>query len=460
VRRYGSLAQQWAEEERVATSAESPPEPLDCGAAGVAPLPQVGVPPPSHASVARRPAAASRAGALADPRYRRYWFGSLASIGATQLVTMAQGWLIVFELDASPLALGFVGAATAVPTIGVNLFGGVLADRLDRRRLLLLTSLLTMALLAVLTALDATGAVRIWHIIVIAAGLGLVYGIDWPARNAFFPALITRDQTASAVALNAMLWQGTRIVAPAIGGVLIAVADTSVVFALSMVGTLAMFAVLLTLRVEAPPAPPRRRVREELGEGLRFIAGERLFLLLILLTYAGMFFGMQYVPLMPLMADAFDVGSGRLGLLFTMIGLGSVGGTFVSMRLNRSDRQGQVMLGAVMAASLLVIGFALAPMYEVSLLFIGGVALANAVFSISTMTALQLRVPDALRGRVMGIHSITFSLIPLGGLLGGALASLIDVRFALALSAAVLMVLIAAVATTQPTIRGLTSRDL
>jgi predicted MFS family arabinose efflux permease len=249
-------------------------------------------------------------------------------------------------------------------------------------------------------------------------------------------------------------------VAPAVVGVLIAVSDTAVVFALGAVGTLAMFVVLLSLHVEVVPSAVRRRVSEELGEGLRFIAGERLFLLLILLTYTGMFFGMQYVQLMPLMAEAFDVGSGRLGLLFTAIGIGAVGGTFVAMRLNRSARQGQVMLGAVFVASLFVIAFALAPSYELSLLLICGAALANSVFSISTMTALQLRVPDALRGRVMGIHGITFSLIPLGGLLGGAIAAVTDVRVALALSAAVLAVIVLTVAATQPIIRQLSSRDL
>ena len=171
-----------------------------------------------------------RMGALSQPAYRRYWLGSLAAVGAVQLVMIGQGWMIVNQLGGSPLDLGYLGAATALPTIAVNLFGGVVADRVNRRLLLIATSILSAALLTVLVVLTVTEAVRIWHVIAIGAVLGLISGFDWPARNALFPALIGRAYIMSAVALNSVLWQGTRVVAPAIAGLLIRLFGTGAVF--------------------------------------------------------------------------------------------------------------------------------------------------------------------------------------------------------------------------------------
>lgn len=401
----------------------------------------------------------SRIGALAEPHYRRYWLGTLGSVAGSQLVMLGMGWVIVDTLDGSALILGIVGAATAVPTIVLNLFGGVLADRLDRRKVLIISAFITTLLFALLTVLDATGVLRIWHVVAIAGGLGLVYGVDWPSRNAFFPLLIGRHYMMSAVALNAMAWQGIRIVAPAFGGVIIAVAGTPVVFALSAIGAFAMFTVLVTLRV--PPVEMEARSSDVLGdlrEGFSFILDRRLFIGLIALTYASMFFGMQYINLMPLMAKAFDVGSSELGLLFTAVGGGAMAGTLVTLRLNTSAHLGRILLAGVFFASLFVIGFAAAPGHVVGMALIFCSSLANSVFSISSMTALQLRVPDALRGRVMGIHTITFSLIPLGSLMGGAIAEVTSVRVALAVSAAILAVIVVLVALSQREVRALDGR--
>lgn len=396
----------------------------------------------------------SRFGALASPKYRTYWLGSLSSVSGSQLVLLGMGWVIVDTLQGSPLALGMVGGATAVPTILVNLFGGVLADRLNRRVLIMVTSLVTALLFTMLTVLDVTGALRIWHVVAISAGLGLVYGVDWPTRNAFFPMLISREQMMSAVALNAMVWQGTRIVAPAVGGIVIALTGTEVVFALSAAGAAGMFVAMIPLRVQAA-ASTRSNVLGELREGLAFIFQRRLFLALLGLTYASMFFGMQYVQLMPLMAKAFEVEASALGFMFTAIGLGAVCGTLVTLRLQRTRHLGMMLLSAIFVTTLFVMAFSAAPAYLLGVSFLFLASITHSIFSISTMTALQLRVPDHLRGRVMGIHTITFSLIPLGGLLGGAIADVTSVRVALAVSAGILSVIVAAVALTQREVRAL-----
>ncbi|MEX2446158.1 MAG: MFS transporter [Dehalococcoidia bacterium] len=439
--------------ERAISAASEPPTPAESPAA---PAPVVASPvsaeggPPSG----RGP----RLGALSDARYRRYWLGSLASIGGIQLVVLGQGWLIVQVLGGSPLALGALGGAQALPTILMTVFGGVIADRVDRRSLLQVTALVSASLLLLLGTLDVTGYVQIWHVILVAAGLGLVQGVDQPTRNAFFPALIDRQNLPSAVALNAILWQSTRIVSPMIGGIAIALVNTSVVFYMSAAGFIAMFFVLWSLRVPRVVQGPDRNVLRDLQEGVSFIARSRLFATLILLTYAHMFFGMQYIQLMPLVAARFGVGPEGLGLLFTVVGIGAVSGTLLTLRLQGGRALGRMLLVAVFTAELLIVAFAVAPLYEAALVLLFLASVANSVFTISSMTALQMRVPDHLRGRVMGLHGITFSMMPLGGLFGGAVAQVTDVRVSIALGGLIMIALIAFVTVTRREIARLDGR--
>jgi MFS family permease len=391
--------------------------------------------------------------ALSQPKYMRFWLGSLAAVGGTQLVMVAQSWLIVKELGGSGVEIGFVGGVTAVPAIIVSLFGGVLADRIDRRVILIVTSAITTALLAVLAVLDATDAVQVWHVMVISAGVGLVTGFDWPARGAFFPQLISKDQMSSAVTLNTIMWQGTRIVAPAIGGVLIATLGTEAVFFASAGGFAAMTVVVSTLKVPRAPARPRRNVGRELAEGVQFIWRTPLFRVLIPLTYANMFFGMQYIPLMVLFSDEFGVGPNAFGWMLTMLGVGAVCGTVLANRLQAGGLLGRSMLAGTFVFTLFLIAFAFAPTYAAALPLIFCASFCNSIFMINSMTALQLEVPDQLRGRVMGMHNITFNLIPLGGLVGGVVADASDESWAIAGAAGVLALIVVYVAVTQRHIR-------
>ena len=157
-------------------------------------------------------------------------------------------WL-VFELSGSALDLGLLGAATALPTIAATLAGGLVADRFNRRNVLIVTNLMAAALLAALSLLDAMGVVRVWHVLVVAGLLGMVHGFDLPARISIFTALIEPYQMMSAVALNSILWQATRMVLPALGGILIALGGTAVVFVLCSTGFIVMVLVLVALAV-------------------------------------------------------------------------------------------------------------------------------------------------------------------------------------------------------------------
>lgn len=400
-------------------------------------------------------------GALHAPLYRRYWLGSLASIGATQLLVLGKGWL-VFSLSGSPLMLGLLGAAGAVPQILVSLFGGVLADRLDKRKVLMMTSLVTASLLLVLAVLDFTGVVAVWHVIVLAMLIGLTSGFDWPSRQAFFPSLIDREQMMSAVALNSVLWQGTRMIVPAIGGIVIALSSTAVVFLAAAGGFLTMFFVMKSFDVVHRGAE-RGNSLQQFVEGLRFIASSKLFATLIPLTWIVTFFGVSYIQLMPAFADILEVGERGFGFLVSASGVGSVTGTMLTVFTRKTRRLGWIVLAGCMLSAVALLGFSVVTAfaagmhdpYAVAVCFVVLVSLFNSTYLISSMTVLQMRVPDALRGRVMGIHGITFSLIPLGALFSGSLASAFTAPTAVAIGAGIVVLAALSVAATGGEIRAL-----
>ena len=411
--------------------------------------------------------AGTRFGALRIARYRRYWLGSAASVGGFQLLIMGQGWL-VYELSGSPLHLGFLGAASSIPTIAAALVGGVVADRVDQRRMLVATSSIIAGLLALLAVLDAGGVVSVWQVLAIAAGIALVAGLDFPARQSFFTSLIGREHIMSAVALNSMLWQGSRIVLPGVGGVVIALTDTWVVFAAGALGFVAMARVMASF-APAPAADVPLAIGHsgrQFVDGIRFIASRRLFWVLILLTWATTFFGISYIQLMPAFARLLGVGEAGYGLLLTATGVGAITGNLIVAPLQRSPRLGRVLVAAPIGGASAILAFtlcvALLPGQTVGYVLALGCGMLTAVCMsmhfVTSMTLLQLAVPDALRGRVMGIYSICFSLVPLGGLLGGVVAAATSPPFAAAVNAGVLVVVVAVLAATQPSIRRLDGR--
>ena len=408
--------------------------------------------------------ASARFGALRHAPYRRYWLGSAASVGGFQLLIMGQGWL-VYELSGSPLQLGYLGAASSIPTIAAALVGGVIADRVDRRGMLIATSSIIAGLLALLAVLDGSGVVAVWHVLAIAAAIALIAGLDFPSQQAFFPSLIEREHMMSAVSLNSMLWQGSRMILPALGGVVIAVSDTWVVFAVGALGFVTMSRVMASFAPTPAADVPLATGHSgrQFVDGFRFIASHRLFRVLILLTYATTFFGMSYVQLMPAFARLLGAGEVGYGLLLSAMGVGAITGNLLVAPLQRSPRLGRLLMAAPMAGAAAIVAFtlcvALLPGATIGYVLALGcamlIAMCMSMYFVSSMTLLQLAVPDALRGRVMGIYTICFSLVPLGGLLGGVVAAATSPPFAAALNAGVLVAVVALVAVTEPSIRRL-----
>ena len=253
--------------------------------------------------------------------YRAFWVGSVASVSGFQILRFGQFWLI-FELTGSPLWLGYVGLANGIPAIFLNLFGGLAADRMDQRRLIVIAQSITGSLILLLATITLLDLVRVWHILIIAFLAGAVEAFDQPARRTLFPHLIDRKVMMSAVALNSAIWPGTRILAPAIAGLIIAWASTAAAFYVAALGFFVMAAVTYGLRVPRVNRTAGGGAVHDLLEGLRFIRQNTIFSFLITLTFFSSFFGMSYIPLMPVFAvDILEVGAKGQGWL---LGVGGV----------------------------------------------------------------------------------------------------------------------------------------
>ncbi|MGA1371039.1 MAG: MFS transporter [Pseudomonadales bacterium] len=399
--------------------------------------------------------------ALAYPLYRRFWLASFASVGGTQLINLGQGWLI-FEMTHSAWLLGVLGAAASIPNILMTLGGGVIADRVDRRQILRLTSSASAVLLAILAWLDWSNQIAVWHVLTTATLFSLITGLDWPARVSLYPRLIDRSAVMSAVALNAFVWQTSRLAIPAAGGLLIAATETAAVFTLGCLGFIAMFWVATTLPAQ-PAEPTPGPALHDLREGISYIVREPLFRTLMSLTFVAMFFGQSYTQLMPIFSTLLDAGETGYGYLLSAGGLGSVIGTLLLGSVTRRERLGVMMLTAAALSALCIMLFAgMAATGSFAAAFaatLTAAALASG-FNITSMTVLQLSVPDRLRGRVMGIHSMSFSLMPLGALLLGALADRFGATLAVVLSASVYLIATCTVSARNAFIRQLDGRTL
>ena len=377
--------------------------------------------------------------ALLYPAFRRYWIGSFGSVSASNLLYVGQLWIIE-EMTGSEVQLGILGAMMAVPGIVMNLLGGVIADRMNKRTLLLCTSLCNTVLVGVLLILDITNVIRVWQVYTIAAVLSLITGIDWPVRASIYPALVRRHSYLSAVSLNAFVRQTNRFLAPAIGGLILWLWGTNVVFFLCTVGFLLMFFVMLTIPISNDEISEETSAWQELRDGVKFIFMQPLFRWLTILTFVGMFFVQSYVQQMSRFTELLGQGEREFGLLLAAVGLGSVIGAIVVGSMRRSRWLGYVMLGGGITTAVATFLFAVVAhnqMFYLALICAATGAFLASFFLINSMTTMQLAVPHQLRGRVMGINTIGFNLVPLGGLFLGLVANQSSLLVAVGLGVAI-----------------------
>ena len=369
--------------------------------------------------------------------------------------SVAQSWL-VYRLTGSSLLLGLVGFCGQIPVFALAPFGGAVADRLDRRRILVATQTASMLLAFALAALTLLGVVRPAHVFVLSAVLGAVNAFDIPARQAFVVEMVGAEDMPNAIALNSSMFNGARIVGPAVAGVLVGVIGEGWCFFANGVSFLAVIASLLAME----PLPSRRHegrgsAYEQVVEGFRFVARTPPIRAILLLLGLVSLLGMPYAVLMPIFADGILHGGPRgLGLLMGASGVGALMGALGLAA--RADLRG---LGRWVAASTAGFGLCLV-LFAVSRAFWSSAALLVPVgfFMMVQMagsnTLVQSMVPDALRGRVMSVYSMMFmGMAPFGALLAGALATRIGAPATVAAGGALCMVGAALFASRLPTLR-------
>ena len=362
--------------------------------------------------------------ALSNPNYRLWFVGQMISIFGTWMQQTAQGFLI-YELTRSPAYLGYLGFAAGAPTWLLTLYGGVIADRIPRRTLLLVSQTWMMILAFLLAALTLTGAVQPWHVLLLALLVGVANAFEVPARQAFMPELVPRDQLTNAISLNGVMFNTGVTLGPAVAGITYAVLGPAWCFSLNGISFFAVIAALFAIRVPVDLAVrPVRSIAADLKEAFRYVAAHPALRAIIATMGATSLFGISVMTLMPAWAVNVLGGDARLnGLLFSVRGAGALIGAFVIAARGRNARRGWLLTLGTFAFPILTLVFvpirhqtaALVTMLVTGFAFVFVANLGN--------TLVQHLAPDHLRGRVMGVYSLFFfGLMPVGALLIGLAA--------------------------------------
>jgi MFS family permease len=380
--------------------------------------------------------------ALQYRNYRLWFLGQLVSLVGTWMQTTAQGFL-VYQLTHSTAYLGYVGFAAGVPSWLLMLYGGVIADRLPRRNLLVITQAAMMVLAFLLAALTFLNIVQPWHIIVMALLLGVANAFDAPARQAFVLELVDRKALTNAIALNSSMNNSATVVGPAVAGLTYAAVGAAWCFTINAISFIAVIIALLLMRITTTTQPrPSQNALAQLKAGLRYTLSHPIIRLLILLPAVAGLSGLAYSTLLP--AWAVDVLGGDAttnGLLQAARGVGSVIGALMVATLGNFGRKGALLtLGTFVFPGLLLV-FAAVRLVPLSLLALVGVGWGMMILFNMANTLVQTLVSDEFRGRTMSLYALTFfGGMPLGALWAGALAQWIGAPLTVIISATISLV--------------------
>jgi len=361
---------------------------------------------------------------LRHRNYQLFFGGQLISLTGTWMQTVAQSWL-VYRLTGSAVLLGFVGFSSQIPVFLLAPLGGAVADRYHRRPILVVTQTAAMLLALVLAALTLSGCVQVWHVFLLAALLGVVNAFDLPTRQAFVVDMVGREDLINAIALNSTMFNGARMIGPAVAGLLVDTIGEGWCFFANGVSYLAVIAGLLLMNLTVRTRVPLPgSALASIVEGFRYVKRTGPMRALLLLLGLVSLVGMPYTVLMPLFADQILHGGPRgLGILMSAIGLGALAGA-----LTLAGKKGIRGLGHWVAFSAVGFGvslilFSLSHSFWLSAALLLPVGFSVMVEMASSNTLVQSLVPDSLRGRVMAVYSMMFmGMAPFGSLLAGALA--------------------------------------
>ncbi|MFN8474273.1 MAG: MFS transporter [Anaerolineae bacterium] len=374
--------------------------------------------------------------ALKYPNYRLWFMGQLVSLVGTWMQTTAQGFLI-FQLTHSTAYLGYVGFAAGIPSWVFMLYGGVVADRVSRRNLLIITQTSMMILAFIQAGLTFLNIIQPWQIIVLAFMLGIANAFDAPARQAFVLELVDRRALTNAIALNSGMFNAATVVGPAVAGLTYAAFGAAWCFTINGLSFIAVIVALALMHIKNVARAPRTgRTLDQLKEGLNYTLSHPMIRTLIAVAGVGALFGGAYATLLP--AWAVDVLGGDAmtnGLLQSARGVGSLIGALMIASMGPYLQRGKLLTFGTFVYPVLLIFFALVQWLPLSLVVLAGVGWGAMVVFNMANTLVQTQVSDVLRGRVMGVYTLTFfGGMPLGALWAGALANYIGAPWTIIIS--------------------------
>ncbi|MHB8846205.1 MAG: MFS transporter [Nitrospirota bacterium] len=373
---------------------------------------------------------------LRHRNFRLFWSGQLISLIGTWMQTVAQAWLVL-ELTHSSLKLGIVSALQFLPMLFLSFFTGPFIDYFDKRRIILWTQFVLMLLAFVLALLTWTGVVRYWHVLVLAALLGIVNTIDMPARQAYIIELVGKDDLMNAIAMNSSIFNAARAFGPAVAGMLISGLGTAACFLVNGFSFLAVIAGLLMIRM--PPVPRRQtpayNIIEDITEALRYIRATPAVFVTILLVSTVSIFGTNFNVLVPVFARMeLHRDAAAFGFLMSSFGMGALVGAASLAFLSRWEPRPAFLFGGGLALSFFLMLIGLQHSYILTAVLLAFSGWSMVTFFGMANTTVQLNTEDRLRGRVMSIYTLSFGgLTPFGSLFAGSLAHWIHAPFTFAL---------------------------
>jgi MFS family permease len=385
---------------------------------------------------------ATRLPALGSPVFRRFLAGAFVGSVGSWMQATAQGWLVL-DLTDSPAALGLVSALQTLPVLFLSVIAGVIADRVDRRRLLVSTQLAAAAVALVLAVLTTSGAVAFWHVAVLALLAGTATAVQTPAYQAIVSTLVDRAAIGSAVALNSAQFNLSRILGPSIAGAVIAAGGLQIAFWGNAIALVLVALVFRSLRVGQPPELARAQASmwANLLDGIRYVRSKRTITVLVLLAAVPALFLLNYLVLLPVFAR--DV-----------LQIGALAGALALAALRPSGGSGRSLLAGLLVGSVALVVFAVSRSVPVSLVALAILGACQVLYYATTNTLLQVLVPARLRGRVMSLYILTsWGLIPVGNLLAGAVAERSSPTVALMAGGIVTLVAVTAAAVAVPELR-------
>jgi MFS family permease len=370
---------------------------------------------------------------LRHPRFRLFWTGNFLSNIGNWMQNLAQGWLVL-QLTNSVFLLGLVGFASSLPTLVFSLVGGVIADRADRRRMMMITQGSMMMLAFLLSFLTWRSWINVQEVILISFLAGVANAMNAPAYQSIVPELVPREDLTNAIAMNSAQFNMSRMVGPMIPGLALKFIGSAGCFFLNALSFLALLYALMRLRFGAPPGTPSTGFWKPLREGFRYIRGRPDLATLMVLVALVSLCALPYISLAPYFArDILHMGPEGLGYLMGAAGLGALTGAFLLARFGDGPRKGaRVLRGVCMVfAALIVFALSRNALLAMAAAYVTGVAMVTAVGSVNNL--LQKHVDPAMRGRVMSMHATAFlGFAPIGSLLAGAMGAKIGAPAAIA----------------------------